>query len=232
LLQPYYHHPPSVHYRCVPCESLGHLSIMSQTLRKRGREPEALMDAVDVQEPKRFHGEETDRFLHLLQLEKTLADDEEEEECFHSEELVERVMRSLEEEIGVTISTRYPSSSSRNNSVAFNVSSGQEGQTLDLDSVFDPCYLVEAASDDKLAIQPSPVLDLKYEVCLSPKETSESLPESGDLKSLAENWHFGDDFENYQQFGLYEDSWDVSQLRDYMNRDFVSLGLVFDGEIC
>jgi hypothetical protein len=202
---------------------------MSQTLRKRACEPEAQMDSMDVREPKRFHGEETDRFLHLLQLDKTLADDEE-EECVPSEELVEGVMRSLEEEIGMTCSTSYPSSCSDVNSVASDISSGKEGQNLDSDSVFDLCHLLEA-SDDELGIPPSPVQDLKDELCLSPNETSEGLSESRDLKSLGDNWHFEDDFENYQQFALYEDAWDASQLRDdYMNRDFVSQGLLFDGD--
>ena len=73
-------------------------------LRKRDREPEALPDSIDVREPKRFHGEETDRFLHLLQFHETLAD-ELEEEFSPSEELVNRLMRSLEEEIGVACSS-------------------------------------------------------------------------------------------------------------------------------
>lgn len=186
------------------------------------------MDSIDVQEPKRFHGEETDEFLQLLQLDKTLTD-EEEEESAPSEELVEGVMRSLEEEIGVTCSTSYPSSTSGDNSVASNISSGHEGETLSSDSVFDLCYLLEA-SDDELGIPPSPVQDLKYEICLSPKETAEGLLDSQDLKSLSENWHFEDDFENYQQFALYEEAWNASQLRDYMPRDFESQGLLFDGD--
>jgi len=203
---------------------------MSQTLRKRGREPEAQMESVDVQEPKRFHGEETDRFLHLLQLDKSLPDDEEEEECSPSEDLVEEVMRSLEEEIGVACSTSYAySSSGDNNSVDSDISIGHEEQTLDSDPVFDLCYLLDA-SDDELGIPPSPELDLKYDFCLSPKQTSEGLLESRDLKSLGENWHFEDDFENYQQFALYGDAWNVSQLRDCMNRDFVSQGCLFGGD--
>jgi hypothetical protein len=54
-------------------ESRGHLSIMSQTLSKRGREPEALAHSNDVREAKRFQGEETDWFLDLLQLEQSVA---------------------------------------------------------------------------------------------------------------------------------------------------------------
>ena len=52
---------------------------MSQTLRKHFRDPEVFPESMDVREPKRFYGEETDWFLHLLQLDQTLA--EEEEEC-------------------------------------------------------------------------------------------------------------------------------------------------------
>lgn len=51
-----------------------------------------------------------------------------------------------------------------------------------------------------------------------------------DLKSLCENWHFEDDFEFYQQFAVYEDAWDASQLEDYMNRDFISKGMLLDGD--
>ena len=51
----------------------------SQTPRKRGHEPKVLLDSIDVPEPKRFHVEETDRFVHLLQLDKTIADEEEDE---------------------------------------------------------------------------------------------------------------------------------------------------------
>lgn len=105
-LDPNYHHsvvsaPPL----CSVFESPGHLSIMPQTLRKRGREPESLADSNDVQKPKRFPGEQTDRFLDLLQLDQSLA--EEEEEYAPSEELVSGVMRSLEEEIASTWRKRY-----------------------------------------------------------------------------------------------------------------------------
>ena len=105
-------------------------------------------------------------------------------------------MRSLKEEICVTCSTSYPSSSSGDISVASNISSGQEGQILNAHSIFDLCYLLEA-SDDELCISPSPVEDLKYEICLSPKEMAKGFSESRDLKSLGEN---------YQQFALYEDA--------------------------
>jgi len=185
---------------------------MSQTLKKRCRE--ALPDYNDVQEPKRFHCEEADQFLHLLQLDQTLAD--EEEECALSEELVNEVMRSLEEEIAATCSSSFPSSSSGEDSSASDISRSHEDQILDLD--IDLCYLLEA-SDDELGIPPSPVLILKDELCISPKETSEGLSNHATLKSLGENWHFEDDFENYQQFALYENLLDTFLLEDYMSRD-------------
>jgi len=201
---------------------------MSETLRKRGREPEALLDSLDAGEAKRFHCEETDQFLHLLQLDKTLSDDDE-EECAPSEELVNGVMRSLEEVIAATCSTSYHPSSSGDNSAAADISGCHGSQTRDSDLGDDLCYLLEA-SDDELGIPPSPVLDLKREVCQSPKQTSDGLSESTYIKSLAENWHFEDDFENYQQFAVYEDAWDASQLEDYTNRDIFSLGMLFDGD--
>lgn len=201
---------------------------MSEALRKRGRETDALLDSIDVGEPKRFHPEETDRFHHLLQLDKTLSD-EDEEDCAPSEELVNGIMKSLEEKIAAVSSTSYNSSISGDNSVAVDISGGDEGQTRDSNSGDHLCYLLEA-SDDELGIPPSPGLDLKHEVCQSPKKTSDGLSDIMDLKSLCENWHFEDDFEFYQQFAVYEDAWDASQLEDYMNRDFISKGMLLDGD--
>jgi hypothetical protein len=199
---------------------------MTETLRKRGREHEVLPDSIDVPEPKRLHAEKTDRFLQLLQFDKTLAD-EEEEECAPSEELVNGVMRSLEEEIAGTSSTSYLSSNFGDNSAASEISSDHAEGTVASDSGMDLCYLLEA-SDNELGIPPSPVLNWKDEVCKSPKKTSESLWETPDLKSLGENWHFEDDMENYQQFVVYEDAWDANQ--DYTIRDFVSQDMLFDAE--
>lgn len=197
---------------------------MSQTLGKREREPETLLNSSVVAEPKRFHGEETDQFL--FQLDKTLSDEDEEEECAPSEELVSGIMRSLEEEIATTCSTSYLPSNSEDNSAASDIFSGQESQTLDSDSAFDLSYLLEA-SDDDLGI---PVLGLKREVCPSPKEASEGLSETPYLKSLEENWHFEDNLDDYQQFPLCEDAWDASQLQDFVNRDFVNQSMLFDSD--
>ena len=83
----------------------------------------------------------------------------------------------------------------------------------------------------QLGIPPSSVLDLKAgEVSLSTKETSERLLVSPDLKSVRENWHFEDDFQNYELLAVYEDPWDENQLlQDYMSTDFVSESMLFDG---
>jgi len=196
---------------------------MSEMLRKRSREPENLPNSTDVRERKRFHVEEMDQFHHLLLLDKTLAAAE--EECAPSEEVVNGVMRSLEEEIGVN---SYPSSNFGVDWAAYDKSSGHEGQTLASDSGIDLIYLLEA-SDDELGIPLSPVLDLKDEVCQSTKETSECLFNNPDLESL-ENWHFEDDFESYTQLAWYEDASDASQPRDYMNRDFICQDLFFEGD--
>nr|ABK26546.1 unknown [Picea sitchensis] len=205
----------------------------SQTPRKRGREPEALPDSIDVPEPKRFHGEETDRFLQVLQLVKSVAD-EEEEEYAPSDELVSGVMRKLEEEIAATRSTSILPSYSGDNAAASDIYRDHEGQTLDSDAGVYLSYLLNA-SDDELGIPPSSALDLKDEVYLCQKETSAGLSVNPDLKSLGENWQFEDDFENYQQLmslgmGLYEDAWNESQLQDYMNKDFISPGMLFDDD--
>jgi len=190
------------------------LSIMSETLRKRAREPEALPNSAEVRESKRFNGE--DKF--------TLS---EEDEAASSEDFVSEVMRSLEEEISATCSTFY-APMPVDNSWAFDISRGCEGQTLVSDSGIDLCYFVEA-SDDDLGIPSGPVLDCKDEVCEFPGETSraEGLSENPDLKCHSENWGFEDEVENYQQSALYEDVWNV---QDYMNRDFVSQDMCFDGD--
>lgn len=211
-------------------ETLGTYSFMSDMLRKRGREPEALVDTMDVWEPKRFHAEEMERFLYLLQVDQTLTEDDEDEECAPSEELIEGVMRSLEEEIAVTCSTSNLFSDSGDNSAASDISRSCESQNLASDTDVHLSYLLEA-SDDDLGIPPSLVLDLKDEACVFTKGTSTVFWEKQDLQSLGENWIFEEDFDNKQQLALYEDAWDASELQDYMNRDFVSQGLLFDGEL-
>jgi hypothetical protein len=197
-------------------------------LRKRDREPEVLPDHNDVQLQKRVHGEENNRFLHLLQFHETFADDEE-ETFAPNEELVNRFMRSLEKEIAPTCSSSYFSSNSGDNLAATDISRGHEGETIASDSGFDLCYLLEA-SDDELGIPPNPVLDMKDEDGLSTKETFKDLLASLDLKFLGENWHFEDDLQNYQHIAVYDDPWIASQLQNYMNRDFVSQSMLFNSD--
>lgn len=200
---------------------------MSQTLRKRGREPEALPDSLDILESKRFKGQETDRFYHLPLLGETLA---EEAECAPSENFGTGVMRSLEEEISATCSSFFAPSSG-NDLAASDISCGHECQTLVSESGIDLCYLLEA-SDDELGIPPSSVLDMKDELCQSQKEilTSEGFWENPDLKCLGENKLFEDNFENNQEFEFFEDACDASHLQDYTNRDFVSQDILFGGD--
>lgn len=214
---------------------------MSQALKKRGREFEALPTSTHIPEAKRFYGEEKDLFCSVLVLDNILS--QEEEEYAPSEEVVNGVMKSLEEEIGMPCFTFDPSSNSGNSSVSSDISSGQEGETLASDehgtkSTFDissaasasgaeVVYLLDA-SDDELGIPVNPVLDIKAEILQFPKETPEGLPENPDLKSLNEIWHFEDDFEIHQGFELYEDYCEASELQYYMNRDLVSQDMSFD----
>jgi len=200
---------------------------MSQTLRKRGREPEVLQDSTDVRESKRFNGQETDPFRHLPLLGELAAA---EEECTPIEDFGCGAMRSLEEEISSACSTSFVPNSG-DDSANSDISSGHECQTLVSESGIDLCYLLEA-SDDELGIPPSPVLDLNEEVYQSRKEilTIESFWENQDIKCFSENNFFEDDFVNNQQFELYEDACDASQLQDYMNRDFVSQDILFGGD--
>jgi len=197
-------------------------------LRKRDREIEAPPESTDVQTQKRFHGEETDEFLHLI--DQTLAEDDEEDEFSPSEEVVNRVMRSLEEEIGTTCSTSYPSPNSGYDSAATDISGISEGLTRDTDLDVDLCYLVEASGDD-LGIPTSPVWDITEEFCRSSEETQEEgLTGNPNIKSLCENWHFVDEFENHQLFEFYEHAWDATHLEDHLNIDSVSQVMLFDGE--
>lgn len=189
---------------------------MSQPLRKRGREPEDLPDSTDVRESKRFNGEDTDR------LDETLV---EEEDCAFSEDFVSGVMKSLEEEISATCSTFYAPISG-DNSPALDCSSGQ---IIVSASDADLSYLLKA-SDDELSIPSNTVLDSNDKFC---QFTEETLTAGGeglypDLKGQGENWDFEAEFEKYQQFALYEDAWDASQVQDYMNRDFMSQEMFFD----
>lgn len=205
--------------------SSAHFASMCQTLGKREREPEFLQDSIGVGHRKRFHGKETDGFLS--QLDKTLTEGEEEEECSPNEEAVNGLMRILEEEIGTPSSTSYLPSNSEENSAASYTFSSHESQTLGSDMGIDLSYLLEA-SDDDLGIPPSPVLELNDEIFPSPNQTTEGLSENAYLKSLGEDWLFDDKFDNFPQLTLYEDSWDASQLEDYMNIDFVSQSMLFD----
>lgn len=197
---------------------------MSDTLRKRGREPEVLLDSIEVRDSKRFNGEETDLFRPLPLLDKTLP----EEKAACNEDIANGIMRSVEEEISA--STFY-GPIAVDNSSASDIFGGYEGQSLVSDSGIDLCYLLEA-SDDDLGIPSGPVLDFKDEVSQFPKETlsAEGLSKNPDLKCQGEDWDFENEFENHQKFELFEDSWDARETQDYMNRDFVSQDMYFDDD--
>lgn len=186
--------------------------------RKRHREPEVLADSVGVGERKRFHSEEVDRFLHVLQLDQFFANDDE-EEFASSGELLNEVMRSLEKGIAATCS----------NSAGPDITSGHEGQTLHSDSAVNLSYLMEA-SDEELGIPPIPVLDFKKDVCQSSKDIFEDLMKDSTLKSIGENWYLEKDFQNYEQSILYGNSLDEIQLDDYVNRDFISQTMLIEGD--
>lgn len=195
--------------------------------RKRGGELEAPPNSTEVRESKRFKGEETDLSSEFSQLDRfTLA---EEEAAASSEDLVSGVMRTLEEDISATCSTLY-SLIPVDNSWAFDISCGCEGQTLVSDSGIDLSYLLEA-SDDDLGIPSGPVLDLKDdEVCQFLWETSpaQGLSENPGLNYVSQNWSFEDEVENDHRCVLYEYTWDYSQVVDYMNRDSINQGMFFE----
>lgn len=186
--------------------------------RKRHREPEVLADSVGVGERKRFHSEEVDRFLHVLQLDQSFANDDD-EEFASSGELLNEVMRSLEKGIAATCS----------NSAGPDITSGHEGQTLHSDSAVNLSYLMEA-SDEELGIPPIPVLDFKKDVCQSSKDIFEDLMKDSTLKSIGENWYLEKDFQNYEQSILYGNSLDEIQLDNYVNRDFISQTMLIEGD--
>lgn len=198
---------------------------MSQTLRKRGRESES---SPDVGESKRFNGQDTDPFLHLPLLDETLAAAEEEYDP--SEDFGCEAMRSVEEELNGTCSTFF-APNSVDKSANLDISSEHERRTVVSEWRIDLCYLLEA-SDDELGIPPSPVLDLKGDVSKSREEifTTQSFWENPEFNCLDEIIVLEDDFENNQEFELYEDDCDARQLEDYMKREFVGQEVLFGGD--
>jgi len=200
--------------------------MMTQTLRKRDREPEALLVSTDVLEAKRVHGEETERFSPVLQLDKILS--QEEEEWGASEEVINEVKKSLEEEICTPRFNSCPSNSG-DNLTSIDISSGQEGETLASDLGDDLFYLL-GLSDDELGIPVSLLTNMMDEVHQSTEETWQGLLEKADLKSISQVWEFEDDFGNYQQFASYDDAHEARELQGYIHTDFVCQNTFFDGD--
>ena len=67
------------------------------------------------------------------------------------------------------------------------------------------------------------------EFCQPSEETDEGLTPILNLKSLCENWHFVDEFENYNLFQFYVHAWDATHLEDHLDIDFVRQDMLFDG---
>lgn len=195
---------------------------MSQTLRKRGREPESLPDS------KRFNGQDTDPFLDLQLLGETVAAAE--EECDSSKDFGCEAMRSLDEEVNATCPTFFAPNFG-DEPANTDICGEHERQTLVSESGIDLCYLLEA-SDDELGIPPNPVLNLKDDVCQSGEEIliSDCFWENPHVKCVDEIKILEDDFDNNQQLELYEDVCDARQLQDYMNREFVIQEILFGGD--
>ncbi|GLJ07838.1 hypothetical protein SUGI_0075230 [Cryptomeria japonica] len=195
---------------------------MAGLLSKRSREDEPLQGS----SPKRFHAEQ--QILYLLE-----EDESFEGECVESEEVVDGVrgtveeeieevvngrrnseeeidevvngvMRSLEEEIGLTCSSSF-----------FEGSGGSSG--LSTDNLMAPdmnnCCGIDVgyllgASDDELGLPPSPLLNSDEQPgSPSLNESCAScldFPQNAELKSFLGNWQFEDDFVDYTQ--LSEDA--------------------------
>ncbi|KAH9312568.1 hypothetical protein KI387_027603, partial [Taxus chinensis] len=194
---------------------------MSGLLKKRGHDDEASLVS-----PKRFHGETQQQILHLFE-------DFEFVDKIQEKDVVSGVMRSLGEEIGVSsCSTSYQGSSglSRDASLASDMTSayGTADGVIALD------YLL-GASDDELGIPlpPSPIVNLEGQAeatsSLKDKGCDPCLDfgESAEIKRFAENWHFEDDFLDYSQFAVFEDTvspnWDVVNLGAFIDSDYSAL---------
>ncbi|KAH9312560.1 hypothetical protein KI387_027595 [Taxus chinensis] len=179
--------------------------VEARLLAKRSREDEAPQDSV-----KRFRGDTEKQLLCLFQ-EIESADKLQVEESFGpSDDVVNQVMRSLEEEIGITAScsTSYEGfgdsfALKRDDTVASDVTSRYEIQSPDYGEI-DLDYLL-GASDDDLGIPPSPLQNLGNQTLLSLPEDegfrlSLDSSENAEQKGFVDNWHYDDsDFVDYTQ---------------------------------
>ncbi|KAH9312554.1 hypothetical protein KI387_027589, partial [Taxus chinensis] len=168
--------------------------IMSNPAKKRCRE-----DEIPPESLKHFRGETEQLILHLLEDMDSPAESQEEENCAPSEEIVSGVMKSLEEEIGITsCSTSNDGDSSgltRDDSVSSDMNSRYETQSgghneINLD------YLL-GASDDELGIHPPTALQNSGDQFHSSEEEgfgiSVDFTQNPELKSFVDNWLFEDD---------------------------------------
>lgn len=176
---------------------------MSVVLKKRSREEEALLSS-----PKRFHGRTEQQYPHTLE-------DVELVENFQGEEQL--VMTSLvEEETGVSLFSGDDMAGGCGN---------RESET-----VIDLGYLLQA-SDDELGIPASPVVNIDgQDVCAASSSDEEGYGNCFDFSDNAEpkvfldNWHFEDDFVDYAQFAVFDDTaasaWDVVSPEAFIDGDY------------
>lgn len=187
--------------------------------RKRGREENDELSSCDVSEAKRFNGltAQGEELLHLLEDmdpndEKTLED---------SEGLVEGVIRSLEEEIGV-----HPSCST--DSLDENIELEDfllAGNSLDTNVELG--YLLEA-SDDELGIPPT--LTGVPEDQSSSEESCADILDSPAVENeyYGDLWQFEDEVPGYDLLG-FGYGFDVSRFNDTEGKDFVvNNGMLFE----
>lgn len=190
--------------------------------RKRGREENDELSFSDVSEAKRFNGltAQGEELLHLLED----MDPNDEKSLGDSEELVEGVMRSLEEEIGVQTSC---SSNNLDENIQLEDFLLAESANS-LDSNVELGYLLEA-SDDELGIPPT--------LTGVPEDQSSSDESCADIldKPAVENkyygdqlWQFEDEVSGYDmlEFGY---GCDVSRFNEIEGKDFVvNNGMLFE----
>ncbi|KAH9312556.1 hypothetical protein KI387_027591, partial [Taxus chinensis] len=197
--------------------------IMSVLLQKRSREDETLLDSA-----KRFHGNTEEQFRYLFQEFESADELPQEEKCGPSEEVVSRVMRSLEEEIGLTSCSKSHERSGGsfglkiNDSAASDMTSRCEIQSpdygeIDLDFLF-------GASDDELGIPTSTLQNIENQTLPSSLPEDEGFHISLDLSQNAEQKGFVDNWLSEEDFVDYSMQFDSAALH------IVSEGASIDGD--
>lgn len=188
--------------------------------RKRGRE-DADELACDVSEAKRFNGltAQGEELLHLLE---DMEDPCDEKSLEDSEELVNGVIRSLEEEIGVQPTCSH---SRLNENIQLEDLPLSESVNR-LDANFELGYLLEA-SDDELGIPPTDLGSRLPEDQSSSDESCADILDSPAVENENEYygdqlWQFEDEVSGYDMldFGY---CCDVNRFNEAEGRDFAAL---------